>query len=959
MKGLLILLFFVVFSVNSRGQSCVVKIHTDNPYLLKGQKLNQLVYISSDSFLNGRMCTQTYLHLENGDSVCVLYHVSKKLKIKSGINKIKVCFVPQDTIKEYSDAFYEIIKRTNNLPPGIYTTTVTFYDTINKNVYCRYFFQKIDSNLQSGSQLRYDINKSLLPSSGIFSGFTKKIEKVSGYASGKAIKKSDKKINSLTKSRGLTSLQYEKRGKSYIDFFYESWFAGRYEVDQNKPLKKQLLQEDHFSEASNMNILASNDLDVHPSLFSQYKNIKKQRDDNAEVKGELSVSGTTANSQEPNSGIDNNYIETRGRIELPLLNLPFEIEGLYTTQDAGRKIKTSYVHFHYDVDKVKDEMMKFISSYNQKFAETKSKGLGMQQVYASAIASLEQQKMKLESDAKQQIENKNNELAKNKSLVSKNETIIDTARIDNKTTNEVSDILQENKQHVMLEKGKIEERARKIEVLSQKIEHYKALLEQNRNTNYFDSAIGYSKTQEINQKDISYKQLAKKSSELLPDGSIKKFATGLISFDAGMFSKNTSKYTMSGQMIKGVDLGYDLGFCEAGFMVGKTEYIGRDGSLDKYTCYSTKVSFKLFDEQKLSLIYYGYSADRKLYSGDAFFKNMDIGSPTFLKPVHIMSLNYTGAISKYVAFSTDLASTIKTTNSSVSLIDKSGIHFDVDGTIPVLPVQAQFSFDKTGKEFENNTLPVTLKGTEQYKLSTTAELFHGFLTTGVEFNYLTQSSFTYSGNNTKWGFMIRTHSKRYPAISISYKPYSTFRTFSDTFNVPQRPMFGSVFTSKASYQFKRKDYSLRFSLVYNKSNTVMDTTFYGNTLLQGMCTYSDKIYSSTLIFGYTEQTGSVAPTNFPTSMSFVNVSGSYSFNKKIIINGGVETGMTFWGLSRFAINSGLQFSSAKKPVSIRLNLRGGEYKLKQYDNWAPLYNGYLELTYKFKTKKNRKNNYHA
>src|SRR5579872_1488785 len=140
---------------------------------------------------------------------------------------------------------------------------------------------------------------------------------------------------------------------------------------------------------------------------------------------------------------------------------------------------------------------------------------------------------------------------------------------------------------------------------------------------------------------MTYKQMAKKGDALLPDGQAKGFIAGITNFDAGMFPKEESKYTMSGQQMKGVDCGYDLGICQAGVTLGKTEYVGRDGTLDKYTCYSERTTFKPIKKQKLSLIYYGYTADRKM-TGDAFFNNANISAPGFFEPVNIISTKYDG-----------------------------------------------------------------------------------------------------------------------------------------------------------------------------------------------------------------------------------------------------------------------------------------------------------------------------
>lgn len=927
-----------------RALACI-KCHTDYPAIDRQKRLTQTIFIFSDSSLYSGISVKTYRYY-GMDSICVLYHSCKKVRIKEGVNRVKVAFSNQDSIIEFCKPYYEVLQRCGNVAPGIYRTFITVTDTLGRNLYSSITYQKVDSTLSSNSFLREDITHAVANSKRRTVS-DKRLEKIKGYSSKNALDNSDKRIARLAKKKGLIYTKAEKNGKSYLLFYYDGWFAGQYVVEQQKPLNQQLIHEQDIESAGNMNALAVNDIDLHPSLFSQYKTFKKQRDDKQEVKGDLAITSYAANAQEPNSGIDNNYIEVRGRMEFPLGNLPLEIEGLYTSQDANRKIKSSYLHVHYDVEKIKAETMQFISSYNQKYAETKSKAIGMQQIYTSAISNLEAQKQRLQQEVQQQkIED--DALAPNDQLA------VDTpGNVVAENEQKISDA----KAKALNKKEELQQKEKQIAALSDKIDHYQKLLEQNKNTNYFDSALAYGKTSQLQQGNISYKQMVKKSADLLPDGTTKKLITGLSNFDAGMFPKYASKYTMGGQMMKGLDLGYDLGFCDLGITVGKTEYIGRDGNLDKYTCYSTRTSFSLSEEHKLAFVYYGYSPDRKLYQGDGLFSNVAIATPTFFQPVHILSVNYSGQLSKYVLVNTETAASFKDKQTSIDISDKGSVHIDAEGNIPWSSMQVSLSYDKTGSNFENSTLPVLLKGTQQYKASTSITVWHGFATLGVDYNYLLQDNLNYSSNNTKWGFSIKTHSKQYPSLSLSYKPYSTFRSFTDTFNIPQRPLFGSVFSGKINYQFKRRDYSMRFSLLYNSSKTISDTMAYGNRLLQAMATYTQKIVSITAMTGYTEQHGSALNTTVPTSMEFNNLTVAYACNKVMSMNAGMETGFTSFGLCRFTMTGGFVLTPKNKPFITRFNLRGGTYKLRKEDKWSPLYGGNLEVDYRFKSRINKRERY--
>jgi len=364
--------------------------------------------------------------------------------------------------------------------------------------------------------------------------------------------------------------------------------------------------------------------------------------------------------------------------------------------------------------------------------------------------------------------------------------------------------------------------------------------------------------------------------------------------------------------------------------------------------------------QKISLIYYGYTPDRTYYAGDAFFKNMNISAPGFLQPVHIISLNYSGSITKYVTIGGETATSIKQSDNYDTPVpstgDKMAYDLNVTGNIPNTKIRLEGSFDQTGKDFQNNTLPVTLSGTEQYKLAGKDDFFRSFLTVGIEYDYLVQSNFASQSSSAKWGFDVKTNSKRYPNVAVSYKPFTTFRSYTDTLAIPQRPLLGSVWTGKATWQIKRKGKSLRFLALYNKSMTTMDTTKYGSNLMQFSTIYTDKVLTSSVSIGYSEITGTTN-TSIPTSpndMTFLSLSAGYVLSKKLSITGGQDFGVAGFGFCKYGINGGVMYRPEKAPVTIRLNLRFTTYELNAGESWQQLYGGNIDVLYKFKMKNKKK-----
>ncbi len=453
--------------------------------------------------------------------------------------------------------------------------------------------------------------------------------------------------------------------------------------------------------------------------------------------------------------------------------------------------------------------------------------------------------------------------------------------------------------------------------------------------------------------------MAKKGSDLLPDGQAKGFIAGITRLDAGMFSKEESKFTMSGQMMKGVDWGYDLGFCETGITIGKTQYIGSDGSLDKYTFYAGKASFKPAKGQKVSLLYYRYSPDRKMITGDAFFNNANISAPGFFQPVQIISTQYGGSISKFVKMGAEAATSVSSSPQNSSLTNPSGsndkmaYHFDVDGRIPNTSVSLEGDYDKTGLGFVNNTLPLSLVGTEQYKISGKTDLIHSLITMGLEYNRMIQHNFVSTGRSTKMGFDVKTNLKRYPNVSLSYKPFSRFQSYSDTLSIPQRPLIGSVWNGKITYQIKKHERALRLSLLYSANMTTMDTMRYGSATSQFSCIYTDRVKTLTANIGTMQISGStvaVTPVTTPNNTEFVNTGINYILSKQLSVSEGQDISFAPFGICKYSFNCGTSYSPGKKAVMLKINLRYTNYKLNEADSWKQLYSGNLSMIYKFKKK---------
>jgi len=944
-----------------------LKLHTDYIYVSQDAKLLQDVFYATDSNRNVSISLQCFLKQPNGDSI--LLYAKKKLvvRLKAGVNRFVINYKEKDSATYYLPAFINVLRHISSIPPGNYRTYIEA--EFPEGHFNQVISNSIDSNLKINSPIRHDVDNDVAGKRRSFLGVDLG-STLSNAPMGKALNNAQRKIEQTSKRRGLTSIQVHANGVDYVDFYYQDWYVGRYKAEKKETVSQQIKTEQDELNGYAGN-LTGNDLENHQSLFSQFRELKNDKKDKEEIKGELSLSGNFSNGQEPYSDQDDNYYELRGRVEIPVSGMPVELEGMYTSQDAHRQAKASYFHIHYDTDKAKSELANLLSGYKEKYQQTISKGAGINMIYGSALNNLQAEKGQLQAELQNQlaipdISKQGLNLDSLKQVAT--QTAISKAKDSSTSTAGSSSMKsasadeQKIKDSVNRAYANIQEKYNRLLAVEKVLDKYTRLLQQYKNTNYFDSVLAYQKIKNINETDdATYKQLAKKADNLLPEGKAKSFATGITNFDAGSFPMYESKFTMAGQNLKGLNFGYDLGFCQTGFAVGKTQYISPDGNIDQYTTYSANASFKPAKDQKIGLIYYGYMPSKQMLSGD-FFKDLPIATPTFTSPVHIISLNYDGKLSRYLLINTEAATSINDASSGTggfSTADKMAYNIDVQAGIPRTYITIDGNYSKAGKDFQNNSLPISPAGTEQYQLQAQGDFFKSFVTLGVEYDYLLQSNFATSGGNKKWGFNIQTHSRKYPSLSFSYKPFTTFRSYSDTLSIAQRPLIGSVWSGKASYQLKHHDGTAwRFMLLYNKSSSSMDTTKYGTDLLQATCMYSTKKLTLSLSAGNMQMSGALNTgiITTPDQMRFASISANYMLNSHVALSGGQELGFANFGFCRYAANGGVQYRFNKLPLMLHVNLRYNDYELNPEDGWKQLYSGNIEMTWQFKTTVQRKNN---
>ncbi|XZF15212.1 hypothetical protein ACTHGU_03675 [Chitinophagaceae bacterium MMS25-I14] len=876
--------------------------------------------------------------------------------------------------------FLTAVERFGALPAGQYITTIDITSVSDSSIiFHKDWHQQADSTLSAGSSLRKDLN-------GLFSdarlpanASSVKTSKLKDQTSTtrEALQHSAGRISRRMKGSGISTRPVIKDGKTYTELYYEDWFLGRYELVAGKAMEDNIEKEGNALK-DNATSLVTNNLEdfngVHNELQSLFA---KRKQEETALQGNFDINQVMGSGQEAGSAQENNYTEFRGTIDTKVWDMPVGIDGFYTTQDQHRQARASYIRVHYDVEAAKEELGKKISSYKNKYNETVAKGKGLEMIYTGYLDKVKNEKSSLLQGLSKEYGVSENTLKQNNGDLSKvldTKGLIDTTKIINtavstaekqagkdSTASATQDKLSKAKEKIARDQAEIKKRYERLLALEQQYEKYHTLLTQYKEQLHLDSAISYSSLQKLQSgKDVSYKDMLKAASGIMPEGKVKQFTSGLTHFDAGILNQYESDYTMAGQNLKGLSSGYDFGFVKAGVTVGKTQYVSRDGSVDNYNSYLGKLSFKPIGKQQLELLYYGYNPALKSQQKDSFYSHTDIAPDGYKEPVHVVSLNYNGGIGSDLQLHSEGAVSMRKGDAVAADMDHSAVKTAAEYNVTKLQTQLQGEWEHVGRSFENSTLPFTMAGTDRYTLAGTTDLLHSFLTLGLQFNYLEQNSLSSSAHSIKWGFDIKTHSKRYPSVQLSYKPFSTFRSYTDTFNVPQRPMTGEVWTGRASYQLKKHKLVHRFTLVYNQNSSNTDTVSYHTRMVQAGYMLSSKGDAYSINTGWnsvplatmTDSTGAVVSSSTKnTDTWFANISITRTLSKRVSINVGQDVAIAAFGLQRAATTGGVQYRLKQWPVSIRLQARYTNYRLAENTTRTNIYGGQAGVNWQFKMKR--------
>lgn len=803
--------------------------------------------------------------------------------------------------------FLEVIKRFDLIPPGHYNTEIKidFIDTnysVVKNIN-----YTIDSSLSIFSNFKDEIDQLFLSNSKT-KDFLQNKSLINGdvrNSDAKYLEVANKKLyRKVTKDKNITIQEDYRNNMSRSYLFYKGWFLGYYDVLPKKSLKQRISGERHAEKYMPSTKLTDKSIENSMSITQRVKLLTMKDEKKKNEKGQINFDSYFGNGQEYGSEQQNSYQEVSGQINTTVLNIPVTIEGYYTTQDKNRVAKASYLRVHYNIDESKQKLQKKVSTYKSSFLKTQSQVQSYNKVYQPYIDKLSTKRKRLIYEIEQSYKVDYN------GALEYDESTLDSLYGYKEMTNE--------------DRTELRNKLLQIKETSHNIKRYKDLLESRNTSMYFDSLQTYARLEKVSSEGNTYKSQLKSAETLYPKGQSNSFLSGLTHLEAGILNKYESKYTMSGQVLKGGSIGYDFGYFNSSISAGKTEYISRDGNLDRYNTYSVNIDLRPIGKQKFSVIYYTLIPTKQVFSSEQF--NSDISIPkSYAKGNDIVSIIHEGIITKDIAIRSEAASSFEKNNKKS--IDNNNVAFNTEVVynIPKTSAELNGELEYVGKDFQNSALPYNNVSTERYVIGGKIRTFEKLISVGIQYNLFKQSSFASTGYNKKWGFDITTHSKRYPRLYLAYKPFSTFRRFDDTLSAQQSPLIGEVYIFRSVYQIKRNEFNHRFMCFYNKNNSKVDSTSYNSSTVQLMYIMLYKSNSISISLGLL-QTPELSTVNVNNGESkFVNISLSRNVKENINVNVGNQIAWRGAQIQRYAMNIGLSYQIQKLPITTRCQLRYSKF----------------------------------
>lgn len=855
---------------------------------------------------------------------------------------------PTDDSTTVNAPYLKLLQRWNREPVGLYKTEVLLRDSSGKE-YRQEFIRVVDTLLPLASQLRADANKTF------FSSLMPK-------GSPTAIRDQDPKQLELSLLKLKRKYRKDKdlhihswksgQGESYAVFTYKEYLLGTYELSGYRQQKHRSTIQ---SKAIQQNLFSAINTDISaPSPSFQLRNMSKTKSRET-LEGRFEWTSHYSNVPDPGSGANTQYTDISGAVSTEIAGLPVVIEGYYTTQDKNRASKASFIRFHYDVSKAKNQLQQIVQGYRTKMNEASERLQSMPQLYSNYLKQLDAERNNILAELKAQ----KNAAVVNAGNVRENASKTNvpqatTESIAHRGKDSLNQKIQSDTDSLKLTPQQIAEREQRLRQIEEKRNNYERLLHQYRDQLKLDSMLNCKPLKKFRSSSCStYKDWADAGSGLLPDGKTKQFVNGLTHLEAGILNVNESDYTLSGQTLKGMSVGYDFSVFKTGFSVGTVEYTTRDGSTEQFSTYLLRLDAAEMRGQSISFLYNGYAPDPAQFKGGDLSGEVDKVYNKAGRPAHVLSMIYSGALHKNITFDNESAVSFRPGGRIVKDMESAAVKTAVTTTIPKIQTDMKLEWEHIGATFENRTLPFPKYNTERFTLASGSDLFHALLNVRVDLNILEQHSFSGVGRNIKCGFEAKTNFRQYPNLQFSYKPFSLFHSGMVDSSAPvQRLSYGAVCMARTSYHWRYLTSAQQVALTYNTNKSVSDSVQNANKALQITYSYTEKRSQLTIGCGWmsTHSANAASIDAYSLAINF-----STQFFRRLICSVGDDIATENGNIRKLGAVVGLAYKSGRLPLCIKWSTRYTHIRRERPEvGRSDVLAAQLGATWEFKNKNNNK-----
>lgn len=696
------------------------------------------------------------------------------------------------------------------------------------------------------------------------------------------------------------------------------------------------------------------------------------------IDGYLELSQRLGTAAAPYSLYDPNAFEGFAEFGTEYMGVPLRIEAFGTTQDLRQVPKSSYVRFRYDAEAMRSGLLKRIDASRALHAQASTQYGAIRQVYGGHLGKLARQRQALAAQLEQAVRDSAaafqedmlpsatlDSLPKRPfqgALDSAGAKALDSAKTKAKNAAEAkaSDGAQAVGHPLLqIESAQVQRIAAKRQAASARlaklrasasslqadIGRYQTQLDSISKGVSADSLSAAISSSRSDIAELSNRELLKAASGSAPARAFTRAAAGFTAFEAGVFAAQLSEFTLAGSQMNGLHAGYELGKVQADALGGWVQYVGREGEVTSYRTAAGSLETTMLKGQRIKGMYLAFDASPpQPGTGEGFYPRAIPKGASAWQPAAVAAVSYAGTIGKGLRLSGELAGP-GLVQGTVPTLGRGDIAWQAaaEGEVPRLPVALHASAQQAGRDFYNPLLPLGLSGTNRYALGATGHLFRHKLTWGAERQVMERQGAeeaSSSATNRRWGFEAAWRTKRWPSVAASYKPFATFRAFSDTLAVQQRPLVGSVWSLRSAYQVKGlHGRSWRFAASYVASQSVIDTLAYGCTVMQATAIYTTKKATATTTLCRSVVAAPEAMEGIP---NMLNASTTMQMNVKagLALQASVSAGRAPYGLAQYGCGAGVRWAG-KGRLGFGANVGASRFRLQQSMGWQGLYSGTL------------------